>query len=77
MSVVSKTQSDSAYPIVDQSSSLYEGYGLSKRELFAAMALQGLCTHFNKVSESEAEIAKRSVKFADILISELSNESNN
>lgn len=65
-------QSHSAFPVVTSTEVLYEGYGLSKRELFAAMAMQGLCTGFHEVQASEADIAKRSVTFADALINELS-----
>ena len=54
---------DVAYPrSIDQHS------GLTKRELIAAMALQGICAG-NSVNEKEAP--RLSVKLADMLIEEL------
>ena len=43
--------------------------GLTKREYFAAMALQGLLP--TNISQSIEEDAKNAVKLADILIEEL------
>jgi hypothetical protein len=50
--------------------------GLTKRELFAAMAMQGLAR--GAVIENEDSIknhARRSVRYADALLSELQKES--
>ena len=47
-----ETQNISAFPIVNPSSGLYEGYGLSKRELFAAMAMQGILSSGNNEEET-------------------------
>ncbi len=47
--------------------------GLTKRELFAAMAMQGLCAdpEYDGVSEQYAEL---SVEFADALLAELAKD---
>lgn len=49
--------------------------GLTKREYFTALAMQGLCA--NVESESIADIASSSVKIADALIKALNKENNN
>ncbi len=46
------------------------GRGLTKREYFAAMAMQGLANNFNIHSESE-DCAVTAVRFADALIEAL------
>lgn len=52
--------------------------GLTKREYFAAMAMQGLlahnCAHFKDEDLHEPGVAKRSLKLADALIAELNKE---
>lgn len=48
---------------------IYSTGGLTKREYFAAMVLQGLSA--NEHLESTADIAERSVKQADALIEAL------
>lgn len=46
--------------------------GLTKRELFAAMALQGRCTYTDGLRlESAGEMAASAVRLADALIAEL------
>lgn len=45
--------------------------GLTKREYFAAMAMQGLCSHEEIGLESETKIAKVAVRQADALIAAL------
>ena len=50
--------------------------GLTKREYFAAMALQGLLTD-NESPNSREEFAGYAVKFADALIEELSKTKTN
>lgn len=47
--------------------------GLTKREYFAAMAMQGLCSD-NQGIWSNAEIAEYSVRHADALINELNKQ---
>ncbi len=64
-----------AFPLISD-----EGYiinaGLTKREYFAAMALQGLLTD-NESPNSREEFAGYAVKFADALIDELSKTKTN
>ena len=48
-------------------------FGLTKRELFAAMALQGMQGNTNYKWEPEA-MAEDAVKYADALINELNKE---
>jgi hypothetical protein len=54
----------------------YISTGLTKREYFAAMALQGLLTDNESVNTRE-EFAGYAVKFADALIEELSKTKTN
>lgn len=59
------------FPIV-KTGSLVPQWGLTKREYFAAMALQGLASIYHEVhSPSVRYLAKKSVEFADELINEL------
>jgi hypothetical protein len=64
-----------AFPLISD-----EGYiinaGLTKREYFAAMALQGLLTD-NESANTREEFAGYAVKFADALIEELSKTKTN
>ena len=52
---------------------LFEGAvtGLTKRELFAAMAMQGLCADPSTEHLDKSEIAFHSVALADVLLDEL------
>ena len=53
---------------------LYSVGGLTKREYFAAMAMQGLCLNTNAMYEKgqhDAAIAARAVSIADYLLAEL------
>ena len=54
---------------VDNDGYSYGGPGLTKREYFAAVALQGIFA-FNKDASGE-EFARKSVKYADALIDAL------
>lgn len=49
--------------------------GLTKREHFAAMAMQGLCANEHVTALDESYIAKFSVQQADALIEALNKES--
>lgn len=67
---------DSAFPL---SANFKDGhevtYGLTKRELFAAMAMQGiLSTETADDSFTGTLVAKRSVAFADALLAELAKQ---
>ncbi len=59
---------DSAYPIAPEQYS--PEFGLTKRELFAAMAMQGLLTHRHLVYEF-SQVASLAKKYADALIERL------
>lgn len=63
-----------AYPVEYDNQSDADFQGLTKREYFAAMAMQGLCSEqaFHKWMRSE--YAVESVAIADALISELNKE---
>lgn len=50
--------------------------GLTKREYFAAMAMQNM-TRLNFNEAHPYEVAEKSVKFADALINELNKEAKN
>lgn len=66
---------DTAYP--ESHHSCWDpGKGLTKRELFAAMAMQGFCAAINPSQQAWtfAEIVDWSVRLADDLIAELNKE---
>jgi len=65
---------DSAFPIFDDDANYFtKNQGLTKREYFAAMALQGLL-NVPFVDESYLdEIPKMAIELADNLIRELNN----
>jgi hypothetical protein len=48
--------------------------GLSKREYFAVMAMQGMCANSDYTHNSQSAIAEWSVKQADALIEALNKE---
>lgn len=56
-----------AFPFAIPPNSMREAYGLSKRELFAAMAMQGL----QSLNIPSTEIARLAVEQADLLLKEL------
>ena len=53
----------------------YTSTGLTKREYFAAMAMQGLLTKFG--NDYELQIAKDAIYWADALIEELNKTKTN
>ena len=53
----------------------YISTGLTKREYFAAMAMQGLLTKFG--NDYELQIAKDAIYWADALIEELNKANHN
>jgi hypothetical protein len=67
-------KNESAFPIIAEDY-IIDG-GLTKREYFAAMALQGLLTD-NESPNSREEFAGYAVKLADSLIEELNKTKTN
>jgi hypothetical protein len=65
--------SDAAYPLMGKISA---SAGLSKRELFAAMAMQGILAD-PRVDQEPSWFAFWAAKYADALIEELSREVQN
>ena len=59
-----------AFPM-DAADGYPANYGLTKRELFAAMAMQGLCSAKDTWTHRPRDLASEAVKRADTLISEL------
>jgi len=56
-------------------SKMETNYGLTKREYFAAMAMQGLITAFDKDAIlTKFELAQRSVVYADELLKQLDHD---
>jgi hypothetical protein len=53
---------------------VYRANGLTKREYFAAMAMQGISANASLTSTSFEKIAEWSVKQAEALITELNNQ---
>lgn len=49
-------------------------FGLTKRELFAAMAMQGILANPERIGGKDQELAQYSVMLADALITELNKE---
>lgn len=50
--------------------------GLTKREYFAAIAMQGYIANINSFSASQSEIIKESIYVADALLAELERTKN-
>ena len=74
---MAKTDPDySAFPINTEGDLYHEGqFGLSKREYFAAMALQGLCASQGAWEEfSPQKLAREASRYADLLIAMLNEE---
>lgn len=66
----------SVFPMsIDTHNGKIESFGLTKRELFAAMAMQGVLANSERVGGRDLEYAEYSVKLADALIEKLNNES--
>lgn len=61
---------DPAFPYVLRADSDSAEYGLTKREYFAAMALQGMLSNPD-IRGSNESLAKTSISVADVLIKEL------
>lgn len=73
------TQSESAFPVQDDKS-LYAGYGLSKKELFAGMAMQGLLSNLSglrKEGFKDSEIEEFAIIRANGLCKQLGIEQDN
>jgi hypothetical protein len=67
-------QNITAFPIVNPNplNGLYQGYGLSKRELFAAMAMQGILSSGNQEEGwIGVTVVMQSISLADELIKQL------
>jgi hypothetical protein len=64
-----------AFPLISDDGYIINA-GLTKREYFAAIALQGLLTD-NESANTKEEFAGYAVKFADALIEELSKTKTN
>jgi len=65
-------QDISAFPIAYAESDLTEGYGLTKRELFAAMAMQGILSSANQEEGwIGVTVVMQSISLADELIKQL------
>jgi len=64
-----KHESDPAFPY---STASFEASGLSKRELFAGMAMMGILSGDIDATSTEAEVAEISCDHADALLKELS-----
>lgn len=61
--------SDFAFPL-----STAGAYGLTKRELIAAMAMQGICSHPDTWGQQLNGIAASACQMADALLAELAKE---
>lgn len=65
-----------AYPVINAHGAPEDYPGLTKRELIAAMAMQGLCSSEQYASATSELIAAHSVEISDALLAELSKEQN-
>ena len=74
-SIFDKHVTDGDHYAYATSTDKFHQEGLTKRELFAAMAMQGCCSNYNIWSNTSArEIAGHAVEQADALIAELNKE---
>ena len=80
---MAKTKSEFVFPIAPQNNDWEQELGMTKREYFAAMALQGLMVqaipggHNSNSYNLNKDRAKFAVDMADALINELSKTENN
>ena len=66
---------ESAFPEVQELPQFnHHSYGLTKREYFAAIAMQGILSNAHSHSLSRKEVAISSVEMADALIEELNKQ---
>lgn len=67
-----------AYPVPLNPGESYSQHspadGLTKRELFAAMAMQGMCAHHATWHEGPEGIAVQAARVADALLAELAKD---
>lgn len=63
-------KNEPAYPLTEQEVGTAYERGLTKRELFAAMAMQGFCVKANSLTNPEI-MASDSLRMADALIKAL------
>jgi hypothetical protein len=70
---VNENKNAPAFPATDGTTAFYEP-GLSKREYFAGVAMQGMLANstINQGYSSSSDWARSAVEFADALINELS-----
>ena len=64
-----KNKNQPVYPINDNT--LLDSKGLTKREHFASMAMQGLLSKFGDLTHNPKDIANYAVDYADELLKEL------
>ena len=64
------------YPVLTQSPSLQNdtSLGLTKREYFAGLAMQGMIANTDTYVQDKSVIAKLSIEHADELLKQLENE---
>lgn len=70
-----KNEDQSAYPFIEYKSSgdvVSMGQGLTKREYFAAMAMQGMLTNATYIETSIPVLAESAIQYADELLNQLS-----
>lgn len=65
-----ENENNMAFPINDNT--LISNYGLTKREYFAAMAMQGLLANPEQINTKDSHwVARSSVRYADFILKQL------
>jgi hypothetical protein len=64
-----KNGQQSAFPILDETSK--EQMGLTKREYFAGLAMQGIMASDSPLRRDRHDVAKRAIEVADELLKKL------
>lgn len=74
---MSTTKNDSAYPEIQMAAGqIFHQPGLTKREYFAAMAMQGIiANNHHGPDEYVKQAAREAVQYADALIEQLNKQS--
>ena len=66
-----RNSDQSAYPVESKSAISENYHGLTKREYFAGLAMQGLLAHERSGNNNDAKLAEMAVSQADALLYEL------
>lgn len=69
---------ENAFPVFgEEGRNTFCHYGLTKREYFAAQAMQGMIASNEWIADTLERVSKTAIEYADALIAELNKEAHN